>query len=126
MTAKKILIPIIAVFATIAGSIAFFFKNSASTTTTSTSTSTSTSTNSTISDQQQNLDQSATNPNQLQKLAVLPQRCIGCGKCARIDAQHFEINPSTGKAIVISSTNLNSQNLAMAIQACPAQAITLE
>jgi len=54
----------------------------------------------------------------------LPLRCIGCGKCARIDSAHFEISGS--KAIVISSTNLDSSKLTMAIRNCPAQAIVLE
>jgi len=62
--------------------------------------------------------------NQLQKLSVLPLRCIGCGKCARIDSAHFEISGS--KAIVVSSTNLDSSKLTMAIRNCPAQAIVLE
>ena len=62
----------------------------------------------------------------LQKLSVLPLRCIGCGKCVRIDPAHFELSPDTGKSIVISSTNLNSRNLTMAINNCPVQAITLE
>jgi ferredoxin len=74
----------------------------------------------------QKFDQSVSSPAQLQKLSVLPLRCIGCGKCARIDSTHFEMNPNTGKAMVISSTNLDSQNLSMAINICPASAITLE
>ena len=68
----------------------------------------------------------SSNPLHLQKLSVLPLRCIGCGKCARIDPSHFEMNPNTGKAFIISSTNLDSQNLSMAINICPASAITLE
>lgn len=68
----------------------------------------------------------SSNPLQLQKLSVLPLHCIGCGKCAIIDSTHFEMNPNTGKAFVISSTNLNSQNLIRAITICPRGAITLE
>lgn len=60
----------------------------------------------------------------LQKLSVLTNRCRGCGKCARIDGEHFEI--SSRVATVISSNNLGSSALAMAINNCPAQAITLE
>jgi ferredoxin len=74
----------------------------------------------------QNPDKTAFNPQNLQKLSVLALRCIGCGKCVRIDSSHFQINPSTGKSIVISATNLNSTNLALAISNCPVQAITLE
>jgi len=59
-----------------------------------------------------------------QKLSVLSNRCIGCGKCARIDSVHFEMIGNIAK--VISSTNLTSQDLAMAINSCPSQAITLD
>lgn len=59
-----------------------------------------------------------------QKLSLLSNRCRGCGKCVRIDPQHFEISGQV--AIVISSNNLNSSNLAMAINNCPGQAIVLE
>lgn len=81
-------------------------------------------TNTSKSYSQQKIDQAASTPAQLQKLSVLPLRCIGCGKCARIDANHFEMSGS--KAIVISSTNLDSSKLTMAIRNCPAQAIVLE
>jgi len=60
----------------------------------------------------------------LQKLSVLSNRCRGCGRCVQIDPQHFEM--SGGKAIVISSTNLTSSNLKLAINNCRDQAITLE
>jgi len=60
----------------------------------------------------------------IQKLSVLANRCRGCGKCVRIDPQHFEM--SVHQAIVISSTDLNSSNLTLAINNCPGQAITLE
>lgn len=59
-----------------------------------------------------------------QKLSVLPNRCRGCGKCVRIDPSHFEMSGQV--AVVISSTNLNSSNLTMAINNCPARAIVLE
>jgi ferredoxin len=59
-----------------------------------------------------------------QKLFVLPQKCLGCGKCVRIDPEHFEMSGRV--AIVISSTNLNSSNLTLAINNCPAVAIVLE
>lgn len=75
---------------------------------------------------QKKIDKTTQNPQQLQKLSVLPLRCIGCGRCVGIDSSHFEISPTTGKAIVISSTNLNSKNLAIAINNCPVQAITLQ
>ena len=83
-------------------------------------------TNTSKSYSQQKIDQAASTPAQLQKLSVLPLRCIGCGKCTRIDAAHFEMSPSTDKAIVVSSTNLDSSKLTIAIRNCPAQAIVLE
>jgi len=60
----------------------------------------------------------------LQKLSVLANRCRGCGKCVRIDPEHFEMSGRV--AMVISSTNLDSSSLTLAINNCPAQAITLE
>jgi ferredoxin len=36
------------------------------------------------------------------------------------------MNRETGKAMVISSTNLKSESLALAIQSCPDSAISLE
>jgi ferredoxin len=58
-----------------------------------------------------------------QKLSVLPQKCRGCGRCVGIDPEHFEMSGQV--SVVISSTNLNSSNLTLAINNCPAQAITL-
>ena len=79
-----------------------------------------TSRNSLSSNQDSQLNQNIN----FQKLSVLPDRCRGCGKCVRIDPEHFEM--SGHQSIVISSANLNSSNLALAINNCPAQAITLE
>ncbi len=58
------------------------------------------------------------------KLSVLTNRCRGCGKCARLDPEHFEM--VNGKSSVISTQNLDSQNLKLAINNCPDQAIVLE
>ena len=55
-------------------------------------------------------------------LIVSESRCVGCGKCARIDSEHFAT--SGGKAIVISSDNMNSQELQRAIRSCPVNAIS--
>jgi len=60
----------------------------------------------------------------LQKLSIIPNRCRGCGKCVRIDSQHFEMKNSI--ATVISSTDLDSPELKLAINNCPTQAIVLE
>ena len=60
----------------------------------------------------------------LQKLSILTNRCRGCGRCVQIDPSHFEMNGQV--AIVISSTNLDSSNLKLAITNCRDQAILLE
>lgn len=62
----------------------------------------------------------------LQKLSILENRCRGCGKCVRIDSAHFEMNPATRKAMVISSINLNSVALIQAINSCQDKAISLK
>ena len=59
-----------------------------------------------------------------QKLSILSNRCRGCSKCTRLDSEHFEMSGQV--ATVISSTNLTSSNLALAINSCPVQAIILE
>ena len=74
----------------------------------------------------QNLKQSDEdiNTTSFHKLSVLTNRCRGCGKCTRLDPEHFEI--INGKSSVISIKNLDSQNLKLAINNCPDQAIVLE
>lgn len=59
----------------------------------------------------------------LQALRVDPHRCIGCGKCARWDVEHFEMRG--GIAEVISQNNLTSASLEDARNRCPTQAISL-
>lgn len=59
-----------------------------------------------------------------QKLGILTNRCSGCGKCVHFDPAHFELVGGISK--VISSTDLSSQNLSIAINNCPTQAITLQ
>jgi ferredoxin len=59
-----------------------------------------------------------------QNLSVLTNHCRGCGKCTRLDPQHFEL--IDGKASVVSTTNLDSPALKLAINNCPDQAIILE
>ncbi len=63
-------------------------------------------------------------PSDFQKLNILSDHCRGCGKCVRIDPVHFDMNGNV--AIVISSTDLNSSNLKLAINNCPDRAITLK
>jgi len=68
-------------------------------------------------------DENVDNPI-FQKLSVLTNRCRGCGKCTRLDPQHFELIGE--KASIISTKNLDSEALKLAINNCPAQAIALE
>jgi len=81
-----------------------------------------TSDNNTIGDNQDKV----TNQGNYLQLTVLANRCRGCGKCTKIDPEHFEMNTNTRKAMVISSTNLGSKNLAIAINNCPDRAISLK
>ncbi|MDD4785073.1 MAG: ferredoxin [Candidatus Shapirobacteria bacterium] len=59
-----------------------------------------------------------------QKLTIISNRCRGCGRCVQIDPAHFEMVGNIAK--VISSTDLNSSNLTMAVNSCPSQAIVIE
>ncbi len=78
--------------------------------------------NSTTGGQSTNKDEIANNV-VAQRLTILGNRCRGCGKCVRIDPEHFEISGRVAR--VISSTNLNSAALKLAINNCPAGAINL-
>jgi ferredoxin len=74
----------------------------------------------------QNLNQTDEDVDTLtfQKLSVINNRCRGCGKCTHLDPEHFELIDK--KAAVISTKNLDSEALKLAVNNCPAQAIILE
>lgn len=57
------------------------------------------------------------------KLSISP-RCIGCGRCARADSEHFSVIEHQ-EAQIMSQNNLDSSNLQMAISMCPENAISL-
>jgi ferredoxin len=58
-----------------------------------------------------------------EKLAVDPQKCIGCGKCTRIAPDNFAM--TTGrKAEVISQEIASLAKVDRASQVCPTSAIT--
>lgn len=59
------------------------------------------------------------------KKITISNRCIGCGRCAMIDPEHFKINETARRAEVISQENLNSKNLLDAILMCRERAISL-
>lgn len=57
-------------------------------------------------------------------LSILPNRCQGCGRCAMVDPKHFQIEGRA--AVVISQTDLNSEDLMAAINNCHERAIQLK
>ena len=65
----------------------------------------------------------STNTSVVSKINI-SNRCRGCGRCAQIDPEHFEV--SGRYASVISNSNLNSSKLQNAISACPENAISLQ
>ena len=51
------------------------------------------------------------------------ENCIGCGMCAAIDPEHFEIVDGLSQAT--NSDNLDSNDLENAISSCPTAAIEI-
>ena len=64
-----------------------------------------------------------TNTNVVTKKLSVSPRCIGCGKCARMDSTHFQMVGD--RSTVISQNGLDSQKLQMIISMCPASAISI-
>ena len=60
----------------------------------------------------------------MRNINVDKDTCIGCGACVAIDEEHFDFD-SEGKSNVISNENLESANLANAIESCPVGAISM-
>lgn len=58
-------------------------------------------------------------------LAVAANRCRGCGKCVRLDPEHFALDAENRTAIVISTENLDSANLKRAKNNCDGEAIVI-
>ena len=55
---------------------------------------------------------------------IIDSKCIGCGKCVRIDPQNFKMNYDTYKAEPIDSVNyIKSERLNRAIDICPVDSI---
>jgi len=59
------------------------------------------------------------------QLSIIEHRCSGCGKCVRVDPEHFSLDNTSRKAEIISNKNLSSSNLSVAISICRDQAIEL-
>ena len=61
----------------------------------------------------------------MKKLIVDQVKCIGCGACVGIDPDHFDFEDS-GLSSVISQDNLETEELAQAVEGCPTGAINIE
>lgn len=59
------------------------------------------------------------------QLSVSANRCRGCGKCVRVDAEHFALDVENRVAIVISTDNLDSADLQQAMNMCQENAIVI-
>lgn len=57
------------------------------------------------------------------KTIKVASNCIGCGKCARMDSTHFQMNRNTHKAEAIQTSG-NDSALERAIKHCPVDAIS--
>lgn len=60
----------------------------------------------------------------MKKIKVNEEACIGCGACVAIDPDHFAFNDE-GLSHPISTENVDSPEVANAIDACPTSAISL-
>ena len=60
----------------------------------------------------------------MKKINVNHEACIGCGACVAIDPVHFAFNDE-GLSHPISNENLESSELASAIDSCPTSAISI-
>lgn len=58
----------------------------------------------------------------MEKVNVNKSTCIGCGACAQIDPEHFEIDDD-GLSSVINNTP--DQNTEQAVDSCPVSAISV-
>lgn len=59
-----------------------------------------------------------------ENLAINTQKCVGCGKCARMVPQNFAMNTDSHKAEVISQEITSRALVARAVENCPTHAIT--
>ncbi|MCK5471563.1 ferredoxin [Candidatus Gracilibacteria bacterium] len=63
------------------------------------------------------------------KKVVVNDACIGCGICATIASEVFEMNSETNKSEVRKDADFSEENLAKAkagAEACPVGAIKIE
>ncbi|NMA51329.1 MAG: ferredoxin [Mollicutes bacterium] len=60
----------------------------------------------------------------MKKITLNDELCIGCGACVSLDGEHFDFNDE-GKAIIINSENPDSEELVIAKNSCPVNAIKI-
>lgn len=58
-------------------------------------------------------------------LSVSANKCRGCGKCVRIDPEHFALDVENRTAIVTSMENLETEALQSAVRNCGDAAIVI-
>lgn len=58
----------------------------------------------------------------MKKVKVNEDACIGCGACVSIDPEHFDFNEE-GLSEVKNQENIESEELANAMESCPTNAI---
>ncbi len=62
----------------------------------------------------------------MRKLVIDNDECIGCGTCAELYPELFELNEDEGKAYVIAGDKCGASDCEEAAGTCPVEAITLE
>ncbi len=72
-----------------------------------------------------NDDKIATSDAVQNNLSISANKCRGCGKCVRIDSEHFALDVENRTAIVISTDNLDSESLQLAANNCQEGAIII-
>mgnify|MGYP004635077325 FL=1 len=61
----------------------------------------------------------------MKKLIVDGTVCMGCGMCAAMDEEHFEMNDSASISQVKTQEHLDTPELQNAVDTCPVGAIKL-
>jgi len=59
------------------------------------------------------------------KVAIDPNKCIGCNTCCLIDPDTFEMDQTTYKAKIKTPPDTTTEKVKEAIDSCPVGAITL-
>lgn len=72
-----------------------------------------------------NTDKAAVSEAEATSLTVSANKCRGCGKCVRIDPEHFAMDVENRVAIVIKTDDLDSEELQLAANNCEGGAIII-